>query len=99
MFMLGILFLLAGMVLAQRFKILILTLAILLTLPCIVSVGIIVGETPRLIGLGAAIAVVCLQTGYMVGIVLRHLLLSAHIDRVPSTSSDSSSPARSEYQL
>lgn len=99
MFMLGILSLLTGMVLAQQFKILILTLAILLTLPCIVGVGIIVGEAPQLIGLGAAIAVVCLQTGYMIGIVLRHLLLTARQDHVPSTSSDGSLPARSEYQL
>jgi hypothetical protein len=99
MFMLGILSLLAGMVLAQRFKILILTLAVFLTLSCIVGVGIIVGEAPQLIGLGAAIAVVCLQTGYMIGIVLRHLLLTARQDDVPSSSSDGSLPARSEFQL
>jgi hypothetical protein len=99
MFMLGILFLLAGMVIAQRFKILMLTLAVLLTLPSIVSVGIIIGEATQLIGLGVAMAVVCLQTGYMIGIVLRPLLLTARQDRVPSTSSDSSLPARSEYQL
>jgi hypothetical protein len=99
MFMLGILSLLAGMVLAQRFKILVLTLAVLLTLPCIVSVGIVVGEAPQLIGLDAAIAVVCLETGYMIGIVLRYLLLTPRQDRVPSTSSGSSLPVRSEYQL
>jgi hypothetical protein len=86
MFMLGILSLLAGMVLGQRFKILIVALAILIVVPVIAGVGVILGETPRLIALGAATAIVCLQVGYLVGIILRQVLLTARLGRLRAAS-------------
>jgi hypothetical protein len=86
MFMLGILSLLAGMVLGQRFKILIVALAILIVVLVIAGVGVILGETPRLIALSAATAIVCLQVGYLVGIILRQVLLTARLGRLRAAS-------------
>jgi hypothetical protein len=94
MFMLGILSLLAGMVLGQRFKILIVALAILIVVPVVAGVGVVFGETPRLIGLSAATAIVCLQVGYLVGIILRQVLLTSRLGRLRAASPMSTLPAR-----
>ena len=91
MFMLWILSLLAGIVLGQRFRILILTPAILLTLLLTTGAGIARADSAWIIGLSAVMASACLQIGYLAGTGIRCLLVARA--RGSSTAIGSSMPA------
>ena len=76
--------LLVGMVLAQRFKVLVLFPAILLTL--FLATGAAIVRTQQLdwmLGLTALTTVVGLQVGYLAGIGVRHLTVLARTSRRP----------------
>jgi hypothetical protein len=74
--------LLAGMVLGQRFKVLILAPAILLALPPVVAFGYARGDAGFTVALACLAAIGCLQIGYVFGIGIRHLLLVARASRL-----------------
>lgn len=90
----AILSLLCGMVLGQRFKMLILAPASFLALVLAVGAGIARAETPWTIALAAAALITCLQSGYLLGLGIRHLLPLARAKRERAASFPSSLPAR-----
>jgi hypothetical protein len=94
MLLLGIFTLLAGMVLGQRFRVLTLVPAGLLTLLVAIGAGAALGETSGQIGLNAVIAIVSIQLGYLFGLGIRHLLLVSRARRLRAASFESSLPAR-----
>lgn len=92
--LLAILSLLVGMLLGQRFTVLILAPAILLTLLIAVGAGIARAEVPSTIGLTAAAAIACLQISYLLGAGIRHLMVVARASRMRAASFANSSPVR-----
>jgi hypothetical protein len=77
---------LLGMVLGQRFKVLILAPAILLTLLGALGASIVRPETVWFIGKAAAEAIVGMQIGYLLGLGIRHLTLLARAARLRGAS-------------
>ena len=86
MMTLAIISLLAGMVLGQRFKVLILVPATALALAFTVGVGIAQAEAVWSIVQMAAVTAAALQIGYLAGIGIRHGLVAARASRVRATS-------------
>jgi hypothetical protein len=86
--------LLAGMVLGQRFKVLALVPAIVVSLPMAIGVGVArYGELgPTL--LLAALAIAGLQVGYLLGIGIRYSLAAARISGLRTASLHPSQPTR-----
>jgi hypothetical protein len=81
-----ILSLLTGMVLGQRFKVLILVPATLLAFLLAVGVGFALAEAASILLLASLAAVVSLQVGYLFGIGIRYALLIARASRLRATS-------------
>jgi hypothetical protein len=81
MLLFAILSLLVGMVFGQRFKIMILAPAISLTLLLAIGASIARAEVPWMVGLTTAVAIACLQIGYLLGIAIRHLIVAARASR------------------
>lgn len=90
----AILTLLCGMVLGQRFKMLILAPASFLILALAVGAGIARAEMPWMIALTAAELITCLQSGYLLGLGIRYLLPMARAKRQRAASFASSLPTR-----
>jgi hypothetical protein len=88
----AILTLLGGMALGQRFKLLVLAPAILLTLVLAVGAGVARADTPWRIGLTAAGLITSLQIGYLLGLGIRHVLIRARAKRMRAASFVSSLP-------
>ncbi len=86
--------LLVGMVLAQRFKVLVLFPVILLTLFLALGAGIVRPGAAWPLGLTAVVVIVCLQVGYVFGIGIRHLMVLARVSRRRTASLSSSLPQR-----
>jgi hypothetical protein len=94
MFLLGILALLAGMVLGQRFNVLTLILANFLVLFAVVVAGAALADSAWIVIVAAALTIVCLQSGYLFGLGIRHLLLLARARRLRATEAASSAAMR-----
>jgi hypothetical protein len=94
MLLLGILALLAGMVLGQRFNVLTLILANTLVLLAVVGAGAALADGARIIIVAAAVAIVCVQSGYLFGLGIRHLLLVARARRLRAAEAASSAAMR-----
>lgn len=90
----AILSLLLGMVLGQRFKVLALVPAIAATFAFAITVEIARAQSPWLIGISAALAIGCLQIGYLLGLGVRQLLAMSHASRIGTASVTGSLPAR-----
>jgi hypothetical protein len=73
--------LLVGMVLGQRFKVLVLVPISAVALIIAVGVGTAQGNSLPLIAIISAAAISSLQIGYLVGISLRHLMVIARASR------------------
>ena len=84
--------LLVGMALAQRFRVLVLFPAILLTLFLAIGAAMMRPEPDWRLGLTALITVVGLQVGYLAGIGIRHLTVLACASRRPTGPLTSSTP-------
>lgn len=82
------------MVLGQRFKMLVLAPAVLLTLLLAAGIGVARAETLGTIALHAAGLIACLQCGYLLGLGIRQLSVVARAKRLRSASVVSSLPAR-----
>ena len=90
----GLVSLLAGMVLGQRFKVLAVVPAIAVSLLVAIGFGIAVSE-----GLGhtillAALAVASLQIGYLAGIAIRYSLAAARTSGLRTASVHAPQPTR-----
>lgn len=83
MVILGIL--IAGMVLGQRFKVLVLLPASSFALIIVVVAGIANAETGWSIALQSAAGLISLQIGYIAGIALRHSLIASRAARLRSS--------------
>ena len=66
----SILVLLVGILIGLRFKVVILAPASLGVLLCVIGAGVVRADMPLSIGFSAAVAIVCLQVGYLAGIVI-----------------------------
>jgi hypothetical protein len=86
--------LLVGMVLGQRFKVLVLMPTIAIALILVIGVGVARADTVWWIVLMAVAAATSLQIGYLVGIGIRHALVAARASRTPATSITGSTSAR-----
>jgi len=91
--LLAILLFLVGMALAQRFTVLVLSLAIVPAAVIAVGIGIARGETPGMITLLTVAAVACLQIGYLLGLGVCQLAAD-RASRQPSGPFADSSSAR-----
>jgi hypothetical protein len=85
MFVLVILSTLAGMVLGQRFKVLILLPAIAVTLLVTIAAGLARAETPGMLALSAILTMVGIQVGYLLGIGIRQLTAGLGRPRLPAS--------------
>jgi hypothetical protein len=90
---LTILSLLAGLVLGQRFRVLVLLPAIALALLVAVGDGMARADGIWWTALMAAAAVTALQIGYLIGLGIRHIPVLGQTDR-RATSLSGSAPAR-----
>jgi hypothetical protein len=79
--MLMLLALLVGAVLGMRFKVFVLIPAIGLTVPIILAVGMIRGESVASFAVTAILAGACLQIGYLAGAVTRYTIAAAGAGR------------------
>jgi len=86
----AIISLLVGMVLAQRFKVLILFPVIMLTVVLAVSVGIARADATWAAALTLVVVIVGLQLGFLLGIGVRHVMLLTRASRLRATSLTSS---------
>jgi hypothetical protein len=94
MSMIGIVTVLFGMALGQRFKVLILAPALLLTCLLVAAIEIERADPPWTIGLTEAATILCLQIGYLAGICIRQMLLAARASRAYALTSAKSPPGR-----
>jgi hypothetical protein len=85
---------LVGLVLGQRFKVLVLAPAVLLSVVISVSVAIANGDTLLNSAGDAMIAIACLQIGYFLGVSVRHLLVAPHASRLGESPFEVSLPGR-----
>jgi hypothetical protein len=69
--------LLVGMVLAQRFRALIMVPTIPIALTLTIGIGVALADAPRVIILMCVLEIVSLQIGYFVGVSIRYLLKAA----------------------
>lgn len=91
--LLAIFVFLVGAALGQRFTVLVLVPAILVTLGVAIGLGIARGQTPGTITLVAVAAIACLQIGYLLGLGVRQLIQNRASRQRPASFADSS-PAR-----
>jgi hypothetical protein len=82
------------MVLAQRFKVLVLVPTIAVAVLLAVGAGIAHADAAWWVVLMAAASVASLQIGYLAGLILRHTLVVARTSRSAATSLRDSAPAR-----
>jgi len=94
MMTLALISLLAGMVLGQRFKVLILIPATALALVFATGTGIVRADTVWSIVLMATAAAASLQIGYLVGVAIRHVLVAGRASRLRAASLMDSASAR-----
>jgi hypothetical protein len=90
----GLISLLTGMVLGQRFKILVLVPAFAISLPAVIGIGMSHYGEPGPALLLAALAVAGLQMGYLIGGAIRYALAAERASEVRSASLHDSAPAR-----
>jgi hypothetical protein len=81
-----------GIVLARRFKVLILAPAFMLTLALAVGTGFARTDAAWAIGSTALVVIVGLQIGYLLGSGMRHVMVLVRANRPGSTSFTSSLP-------
>jgi len=86
--------LLVGLVLGQRFKVLVLVPAIALVGVFSIAVGVTRADAYWPIVFMAVVATVCLQIGYLLGIGVRSLLVGVRANRVHVARLGASSPTR-----
>jgi hypothetical protein len=86
--------LLVGMVLGQRFKVLVLLPTIAIAVLFAIGVGIAQADTAWWIFLTAAATATSLQIGYLAGCGIRYTLVVARASRSTATSVRGSAPAR-----
>jgi hypothetical protein len=86
--------LLVGMVLGQRFKVLVLMPTIAIALVFAIGAGMAHADTVWWIVLMAAAAATSLQIGYLIGIGIRYVLVAAQAGRSPVTSLTGSASTR-----
>jgi hypothetical protein len=86
--------LLVGMVLGQRFKVLVLMPTIAIALVFAIGAGMAHADTVWWIVLMAAAAATSLQIGYLIGIGIRYVLVAAQAGRSPATSLTGSASTR-----
>jgi len=91
--LLAIFMLLVGAALGQRFTVLVLVPAILVTLGVAIGVGIVRAQGPGTIVLVTVAAIACLQIGYLLGLGIRQLI-QGRASRLRSASFADSSHAR-----
>jgi hypothetical protein len=90
----GLINLLAGMVLGQRFKVLALVPAIAVSLLVAIGAGIAHSRGPGPTILLAALAVASLQIGYLAGLGIRYALASARASGLRTASLHGPEPVR-----
>ena len=90
----AILSLLTGMVLGQRFKVLVLLPAITLAALVAVGAGMARGQAPSTIALTTLAAIASVQLGYLLGLAIRHLVAVLRASRLRAASFAHSAPAR-----
>jgi hypothetical protein len=95
MMTLAMISLLVGMVLGQRFKVLILVPAMALALVLAVGTGVASADTVWSIVLMAAATTAGLQIGYFVGVGIRYVMVATRADGSPVTSLTGSTSTRS----
>ena len=86
--------LLVGMVIAQRFKVLILFPAILLALVITIASGIALAKSSWMVATAAFVATVAVQIGYLLGAGIHHLMVVTRASRIRSGSMPSTLPPR-----
>ena len=86
--------LLVGMVLGQRFKVLVLMPTVAIALILVIGVGVARADTAWWIVLMVVAAATSLQIGYLMGIGVRHALVAARASRSPAASVTGSRSAR-----
>jgi hypothetical protein len=91
--LLAIFMLLVGAALGQRFAVLVLVPAVLVTLGVAIGLGIARAQGPGTIVLVTVAAIACLQIGYLLGLGIRQLI-QGRASRVRSGSFADSSHAR-----
>jgi hypothetical protein len=91
--LLAIFMFLVGAALGQRFTVLVLVPAILITLGIAIGVGVARAQAPGTIALVTVAAVACLQIGYLLGVGIRQLI-RGRARRLRSASFADSSHAR-----
>src|ERR1700686_889170 len=90
--------LLVGMVLGQRFKVLVLMPTIAIALVLAIGVGVARADTVWSIVLMTATTATSFQIGYLVGLGFRHVLVAARASRSPASSLTGSASARRPAQ-
>ena len=85
MLLFAILSLLVGTLLGQRFPVLILAPAVFLALVFTICAGVARAESLWIIGLSAATAITCLQVGYLLGLAIHHLAVTAQSNSFTTT--------------
>jgi hypothetical protein len=83
-----------GIVLARRFKVLILAPAFMITLILAIGTGLARTDAAWSVGSTALVIIVGLQIGYLLGSGMRHVMVLARANRPGSTSFTSSLPPR-----
>jgi hypothetical protein len=94
MTILVLLCLLGGMVIAQRFKVLVLVPTIFVALVFAVGTGISRDESFLTVLATAAIVIACVQIGYLLGAAVYHLFLLARANRFHSRTLPNALPPR-----
>ena len=90
----GLISLLAGMVLGQRFKVLALVPAFAISALVVIGIGTAHSEALGHTVLLAALAVASLQIGYLVGVAIRYSLAAARTSGLRTASLHASQPTR-----
>jgi hypothetical protein len=94
MLLLGILALVAGMVIGQRFNVLTLIPASFLVLFAVVGAGAALADGMWIIIVAAVLTIVSLQSGYLFGLGMRHLLFVARARRLRAAEAAGSTAMR-----
>jgi membrane protein DedA with SNARE-associated domain len=94
MMMLSMVSLLVGVVLGQRFKVIVLIPATAIVLVLAVATGVTPAQTAWSIILMVAAAATSMQIGYLIGIGVRHVLAASSSLTSPTASSPARQPAR-----
>lgn len=94
MTILALLCLLAGMVIAQRFKVLILVPTISVALVFTIGTGIARAEPVWTVLAAAAMVVTCVQIGYLLGVAVYHAFVLARASRLHSRTLQNGLPPR-----